>query len=56
MGKKGQHVEYKRSNDRGPVKKEDVTQNLVAAFVEFLRRQDHKEESIDRKNLIDPEI
>ena len=53
MGKNSQHVEYKRRNSRDPVKKEDVTQHLVAAFIEFLRRQDYKEESTDVKKMID---
>ena len=43
MGKNSQHVEYKRRNSRDPVKKDDVTQHLVAAFIE----------STDVKNMID---
>ena len=39
MGKKGQQVEYKRRNQREPVKKEDVTRHMVAAFVSFIDRQ-----------------
>ena len=43
MGKKGKHIEYKRKNERDPVKKEDVTQHLVAAIVAFIERQLDKE-------------
>ena len=32
-------MEFKRRNGREPVKKEDVTRHLVAAFVSFLDRQ-----------------
>ena len=32
-------MEYKRRNQREPVKKEDVTRHMVAAFVSFIDRQ-----------------